>query len=360
MKILCVIDSLGSGGAQRQLVELAKGFKEKGHLVSFIIYHNINFFRSDLEAAGIPVKLVEEIKTLKRIFKIRSAISDYNPDVVLSFLDGANFICEVVGFLPRKWKLIVGERSANPKIFSSFKLRFFKFFHLFANEIVYNSFSNQSIIRKVNPLLGRNKNHVIYNLIDPNRWLKVDSTIVQNKKFTLVIASSHQYLKNAAGLIEAVQRLEDRYKDMLQIEWYGDESPDRSLDKLKSLIREYSLQGIFKLYPSVKDIQNKYSYADAVGLFSFYEGFPNTICEAMTMGKVVITSNVSDISKVLDHCPQLIFDPRKIDKIQESLERLLELSANDRVLIGNRNRKKALHLFNKKKIISEYLKLITI
>lgn len=33
MKILCVIDSLGSGGAQRQLVSLAKGFKEKGNEV---------------------------------------------------------------------------------------------------------------------------------------------------------------------------------------------------------------------------------------------------------------------------------------------------------------------------------------
>ena len=35
MNILCVIDILGSGGAQRQLVNIAIGFKERGHTVSF-------------------------------------------------------------------------------------------------------------------------------------------------------------------------------------------------------------------------------------------------------------------------------------------------------------------------------------
>jgi len=38
MIILCVIDTLGSGGAQRQLVNIAIGFKERGHTVSFLVY----------------------------------------------------------------------------------------------------------------------------------------------------------------------------------------------------------------------------------------------------------------------------------------------------------------------------------
>ena len=49
MKILCVIDSLGSGGAQRQLVQLAIGLKNKGVDVSFLMYHNIHFFKSELD-----------------------------------------------------------------------------------------------------------------------------------------------------------------------------------------------------------------------------------------------------------------------------------------------------------------------
>ncbi|CDS91584.1 hypothetical protein BN1088_1400001 [Sphingobacterium sp. PM2-P1-29] len=39
MRVLCVIDSLGSGGAQKQLVEIGKGLKEDGYEVEFLIYY---------------------------------------------------------------------------------------------------------------------------------------------------------------------------------------------------------------------------------------------------------------------------------------------------------------------------------
>ena len=37
-KILFFINYLGSGGAQRQIVELAVGFKKRGYDVKFLIY----------------------------------------------------------------------------------------------------------------------------------------------------------------------------------------------------------------------------------------------------------------------------------------------------------------------------------
>ena len=39
MRILCVIDSLGSGGAQRQMVSLAQGMVARSHEVEFFVYH---------------------------------------------------------------------------------------------------------------------------------------------------------------------------------------------------------------------------------------------------------------------------------------------------------------------------------
>ncbi len=43
MKILIVIDSLGSGGAQRLKIELAKGLINNGHKVHIFTY-NIAFY----------------------------------------------------------------------------------------------------------------------------------------------------------------------------------------------------------------------------------------------------------------------------------------------------------------------------
>ena len=47
MKILIVIDSLGSGGAQKLAVNLANGLEIKGHVVEVFIYHEeFVFFQS--------------------------------------------------------------------------------------------------------------------------------------------------------------------------------------------------------------------------------------------------------------------------------------------------------------------------
>ena len=47
MKILIVIDTLGSGGAQKLKVKLAKGLKKKGYEVEFFIYDSCLLYTSD-------------------------------------------------------------------------------------------------------------------------------------------------------------------------------------------------------------------------------------------------------------------------------------------------------------------------
>ena len=43
-RILCFIDSLGAGGAQRQLVNLAFGLKKRDYIVSFLVYLVDDFY----------------------------------------------------------------------------------------------------------------------------------------------------------------------------------------------------------------------------------------------------------------------------------------------------------------------------
>jgi len=182
MKILCVIDSLGSGGAQRQLVNLAISFKKKGHDVDFLVYHNDNFYLNFLEKNGIKVIFSIEKSYIKRVFKIRKIIRNGKYNTVLSFLEAPNFICELAVLPFKSWRLIVGERSANPDILKSFKLILFRFLHIFSDYVVANSYENINIVKKVNPILRNSKCHVIYNLIDFDKWSpKLDEYIFKNK-----------------------------------------------------------------------------------------------------------------------------------------------------------------------------------
>lgn len=359
MNILCVIDSLGSGGAQRQMVELAKGFKERGHVVSFLVYHNINFFKDSLDAANIPVFAIVEPRYIKRLIKMRKYIRQSGCDAVLSFLDAANFICEVAGFPWRKWKLVVGERSANPAIFSSTKLKAYKWLHFLANYIVANSNENLKMVRKVNPLLNRKKCKVIYNIVDTGKWIPSSDYMPLNaEKFNLVVAASHQYLKNARGLIEAVYQLDRESQLRLKVDWYGDESWDNSFKEAKDLVQKYALNDIFSFYNATYNIIQKMQSADAVGLFSFYEGLPNAICEAMVLGKVIISSRVSDVPDLLENNNTFLFNPKDPTDINRVLLYILSLNKSEILEIGKENGIKGLLTFDASKIILSYETLL--
>lgn len=129
----------------------------------FLFYHSETFYYETLKEQGMSVIEVIEPSYFKRMLKIRKVIRNGNYDSVLSFLEAASFTSTVSGFPFRKLRLVVGERSANPAILASAKLRFF---HFFADAIVANSHENIKLIKKANPLLSDKKLHVIYNLID--------------------------------------------------------------------------------------------------------------------------------------------------------------------------------------------------
>lgn len=359
MKILCVIDSLGSGGAQRQLVNLALAFQERGHKVDFLVYHCDPFYYQVLSEYRIKIIEVLEDNYIKRILKMRHIIRKGNYDSVLSFLEAASFICTVAGFPYRKWTLVVGERSANPNIFKSIKLKLYRWFHIFVSAVVANSHENIKLVKKINPILNDKKLHVIYNLIDFDKWQFNSEGYVyrKNGKFNLTVVASHQYLKNLNGLVEAVNLLSDEQKKNLTIHWYGGDRPDRSKLEAIEKISKYKLNEIFNFHEPTLEIASKVNQADAVGLFSFYEGLPNVICEAMVNAKVVIASDISDVSLLIEQ--EFIFDPNDPKHIAEKIRHLLSLDENSLREIGQKNQSSAFKLFDKESILQNYISIMS-
>ncbi|WP_299576276.1 glycosyltransferase [uncultured Sunxiuqinia sp.] len=358
MKILCVIDSLGSGGAQRQLVNLAVGLKQNGHKVSFLVYHRINFFKDILDENNIAVHEIIAPNHFMRLLKMRRYIRHGNFNSVLSFLEAPNFICEIAGFPRRKWKLVVGERSANPAILKSFKLKAYRWFHLFADYVVANSHANIKMVRKVNPLLASRKCKVIYNIVDFKKWQSNEKfTPQKDGKFNIVIAASHRYLKNLNCLVEAVNLLTKEEKNKLKIDWYGDDNHDDSKSVALKKIEKYQLDNVFSFHPPTLDINKKIHQADAVGLFSILEGLPNTVCEAMVAGKPVIATRVSDVPLLILNS-NFLSNPFDAQSISKSLSYALNSHPNDLLNEGISNKNIAENIFKTESILQQYLLLL--
>lgn len=363
MKILCVIDSLGPGGAQRQLVELSLGFKERGHQVSFLTYHPQEFYRDLLESNGIGNVCIQESNYLKRLLKMRTYIRRGNFDSIISFLQASNFICEIAGFPFKNWNLIVGERSANPNIFKSLKLISYRWFHLFADYVVANSTENLKMVHKLNPFLTKQKCRVIYNMVSPSLFLIENKySRTENDVLHIIVGASHRYLKNSVGMVNAFLALSPAQRKKIKISWYGESitSPfvDNSFTETLEIIKNSHLEDKIGFYPATQNFIEHLAQADIVALFSFYEGLPNVICEAMALGKPVLVSRVSDLPVLLKHNLQQTFNPIYISQIKESIEYYLNLEKNDFLKIGEQNRGIAKEKFCRETIINQYLELM--
>ena len=65
-KILLFTDSLGSGGAQRQLVGLAIMLKNAGYDSTVATYFNLDFYKKQLDDVGIRNVLVPDADNSKK------------------------------------------------------------------------------------------------------------------------------------------------------------------------------------------------------------------------------------------------------------------------------------------------------
>lgn len=360
MRILCVIDNLGSGGAQRQLVNLAVGFHRQGHSVHFLTYHPSDFYLPALRQEAIPLISINEPRALPRIWKVRRAVRSGDYDVVLSFLDTPNLLAELAGVPWRRWRLIVGERSANPAMLSAFKPYLLRWLHLLADHVVANSRTNERMILRLNPFL-KGKTSVIYNLIDLDTYCPLPAVDRQwSGALRLVVAASHQYLKNLNGLLDALAWLSAAERSRIRVEWYGDVQPDQEpYRKALAKIGEFGLGNTLFLYPATDQIHGKMQDAHAVGLFSFYEGLPNTVCEAMACGKPVICSDVSDNRYLVTEGENgFLCQPDSPGSMADALRRLMAHSPETLADMGRLGRARAERLFSHEQTANAYLRLM--
>ena len=120
-------------------------------------------------------------------------------------------------------------------------------------------------------------------------------------------------------------------------------------------IADCHLEDIFTFYPPTLDIYDHMRQADAVALFSHFEGFPNALCEGMMLAKPVIATRVSDIPLILQD-PENAFlcESNDVSSICEALHRFLATPTGVLQTMGQRNREKALALFLQQHIVDEY------
>ena len=356
-KVLCIIESLGSGGAERQLTGLAVMLKEHGYYVEVWYYIQKEFYLPYLKENGVIGRYIcEASDPYKRFFVLRKKIKAFRPDTVISYSVSSNMIICIMKMLGAKFNLIVSERNTTQQIDRRVKQRFF--LYRWANHIVPNSFSQGDFINQNFPGLA-SKVKVITNFVDIVKFSPSQLMTISERNITRIIAVGRMMpQKNILNFILSIAKLVDM-GCKVHVDWYGQDLNDSYSEKCHTLISDCSLQSVFTFHSPSSCIQEEYSKADVFCLPSLYEGFPNVLCEAMSCGKPVLCSRVCDNASIAqDGKNGFLFDPNSIDDIVGAIRRYIDLKEDEKVRMGKISREIALDIFSKDKFIVRYKEII--
>src|SRR5437868_6404165 len=103
MKLLFVIDNLGTGGAQRQMVNLAVGLIARGYRIHIFCYSPGDKLAQPLRDAGVSITWWEKRSrySFDVIFALYKIIASEHFDAVLSFLTTPNFYALIASRLAK-------------------------------------------------------------------------------------------------------------------------------------------------------------------------------------------------------------------------------------------------------------------
>jgi len=320
MKILFIIASLGSGGAERVLSNLANSMSEKHDVTIATFSSTIPFYALDEKVKHIKLDLLQPSASTfqslknnaKRLRVLMQTLKDIDADVNISFMTQTNILAILVSKFMRR-KIIIAERTVYDfhasKVIDVLRRVIYPFSNYLVTQTIEDS-QRYHFIKKI---------RVIYN---PIRTKNIE----ENREKIILAAGRLDKNKGFDLLIETFANIESKEWKLIIA---GDGVERKSLLKL---IEDLNLDNV-ALIGKQKDIFEWYAKASVFVLSSKKEGFPNVLIEAMASGCAVISFDCpSGPSEIIAHEKNGLLVK---DQNREALASTLQRVMNDDVLREN-------------------------
>ena len=352
-KILCLIDSLSSGGAERQMSYLATGLKARGYDVEVVVFSVGNdFYKEYITSRGVTVTHNSNgIDPKKRIWEIIKLIRKRKPLAVIAYKDGVT-MATCLARLFIKFKLIVSERNTTQQLSHRETIKFN--LYRVADYVVPNSFSQFDFIKQHAAWLVK-KVHVITNMIDVEKFC-INKPSVKNEPLHVITTARITPQKNVLTYLNAISLIKSKGMNV-HFDWFGRTDDKLYYEAVINRLNQLEISDIVTFHGDSPDVAEAYQNADIFCLPSMYEGFPNVLCEAMASGLPSIASDVCDNSIILNN-PERRFDPKNHNEIASALSKLICLTPEQRCEEGTKNRARIVELCSSDSFIDKYICLI--
>lgn len=125
-------------------------------------------------------------------------------------------------------------------------------------------------------------------------------------------------------------------------------------------LQDWIDEGVIDYLGEKKDVRKFIAEADCIVLPSYREGMSNTLLEAASMEKPVITTETTGCREiVVDHVTGLLCKVRDAGDLAEKMKEMLSFPSEQREAMGEKGRQKIIRDYDKASVINAYLKAIS-
>lgn len=324
MKVLHLINSLNTGGAEKLLLETLPIYNQKVSQVDLLLLNSTKYpFLMELEnqhCCTIFSLNNGSVYNPLLIFKIIPFLKKY--DIIHAHLFPSLYwlaIAKTISF--SKTKIVYTEHNTSNK-------RRYNILYQFADRLIYRMYNKIITIAyevdsnlKKHLGLSNKRIHLIPNGVDTalfsNALTYSKNDFFSKKDYLLIQVSSFREQKDQPTLIRALKILPNNYKLLLV-----GEGP--FLDYNKDLVKELKLEKRVKFLGIRMDVPKLLKTANIIVLSSHHEGLSLSSIEAMASGKPFIASDVPGLREIVKGAGLLF---TKGDE-KELAKHILELSNN--------------------------------
>lgn len=294
MKILQVITSLRTGGAEKLIVDMVPLYLEKGLNVDVLLFDGVETdFKRMLLSKGVRIIDLSKggfIYNPIYILKLIPYIRKY--DIIHAHLSVCQLFVAIAGLFT-SCILVTTEHN-------TFNRKRTLWFYRFIDKWMYRQYKSIVCISEMakanlNKFIGNNNIITINNGINCSLYHNANENYsLKSKKFIVTMVAAFRDQKDQDTLIKAFQYLPE---ELFELWLVGDGSRK---NELLTLVGELKLQKTIKFWGVRNDIPVLLKTSDVVVLSSHWEGFGLAAVEGMAAGKPVVVTDVPGLAQVVD------------------------------------------------------------
>ena len=294
MKILHVITSLRTGGAEKLMVDLLPRMKQAGHEVDLCVFDGVRTpFYDEVESRGIKViALGHSVYSPIHVFKLMRLMKHY--DVVHTHNTACQYAVAMASMFASCKTFTTEHNTTNRRRNAAWRWLDRWMYGRYDKVVCISELTQKNLIAHVGEGIA-SKCEVIYNGIDLERF-SAHATISpkDNTKKIVLMVSAFREQKDQPTLIRAMQHLPQTY--VLKLAGGGDE---RLISACKQLAIEHGVESRVEFLGVRTDVPALLQEADVVVLSSHYEGLSLSSLEGMASGKPFIASDVEGLHDIV-------------------------------------------------------------